>query len=90
MNVKRIQTFFFPLVGGSLALTACQKQEKVTRPNIIYILADDLGYAELGCYGQEKIETPNIDLLAANAFYAELCWDCRISPFPLHYFYWTS
>ena len=44
MNVKRIQTFFFPLVGGSLALTACQKQEKVTRPNIIYILADDLGY----------------------------------------------
>lgn len=66
MNVKRIQTFFFPLVGGSLALTACQKQEKVTRPNIIYILADDLGYAELGCYGQEKIETPNIDLLAAN------------------------
>ena len=44
MNVKRIQTFFFPLVGGSLALTACQKQEKVTRPNIIYILADDLGF----------------------------------------------
>ncbi|MBK1875842.1 arylsulfatase [Pelagicoccus mobilis] len=34
------------------------------RPNIIYILADDLGYGELGCYGQEKIETPNIDLLA--------------------------
>ena len=66
MNVRRIRSFFFPLVGGSLALTACQKQEKVTRPNIIYILADDLGYAELGCYGQEKIETPNIDLLAAN------------------------
>ncbi len=33
-------------------------------PNIIYILADDLGYGELGCYGQEKIETPNIDKLA--------------------------
>ena len=37
-----------------------------TKPNIIYILADDLGYAELGAYGQEKIETPNIDALAAN------------------------
>jgi len=34
------------------------------RPNIIYILADDLGYGELGVYGQEKIETPNIDALA--------------------------
>jgi len=36
------------------------------KPNIIYILADDLGYGELGCYGQKKIETPNIDRLAAN------------------------
>lgn len=35
------------------------------RPNIVFILADDLGYGELGCYGQEKIRTPNIDRLAA-------------------------
>lgn len=33
-------------------------------PNVIYIMADDLGYGELGCYGQEKIKTPNIDRLA--------------------------
>ncbi len=33
------------------------------KPNIIYILADDLGYGELGCYGQKQIETPRIDQL---------------------------
>jgi arylsulfatase A len=34
-------------------------------PNVVFILADDLGYADLGCYGQRKIRTPNIDRLAA-------------------------
>jgi arylsulfatase A-like enzyme len=45
------------------------------KPNIIFILADDLGYGELGCYGQGKIKTPNLDRLAAEgvrftSFYA--------------------
>ena len=40
------------------------EQKSEPKPNIIYILADDLGYGELGCFGQEKIETPNIDKLA--------------------------
>ena len=35
------------------------------KPNVIYILADDLGYGELGCFGQEKIRTPSIDRIAA-------------------------
>ena len=45
---------------------SCQKTESNSKPNIIFILADDLGYNELGCYGQTKIETPNIDALAEN------------------------
>jgi arylsulfatase A-like enzyme len=35
------------------------------KPNLVYILADDLGYGDLGCYGQKQVRTPNLDRLAA-------------------------
>lgn len=53
-----------PLLLGVIPVLGAQDTLTPTPPNIIYILADDLGYGELGAYGQEKIETPNIDALA--------------------------
>ena len=47
-------------------LNNCSHKENKVSPNIIYILADDLGYGEVGYNGQEIIKTPNIDLLATN------------------------
>ena len=46
------------------SLSSCQKEK--SKPNVIYILMDDMGYGDLQCYGQEKIETPNIDRLKDN------------------------
>lgn len=58
---------FVLLSTGLIVFGGCkQVNSNIEKPNIIYILADDLGYSELGCYGQEKIETPNIDALAKN------------------------
>ncbi|MEQ8879660.1 MAG: sulfatase-like hydrolase/transferase, partial [Cyclobacteriaceae bacterium] len=48
-----------------VTIAGCSSPEKSDHPNIIFILADDLGYAELGSYGQELIETPHLDTLAA-------------------------
>lgn len=41
------------------------QQSSAQRPNIVFILSDDLSWGDLGCYGQEKIRTPNIDRLAS-------------------------
>ncbi len=60
------QIFFYTAVV--FLFTACQNQPKQDKqpqkPNILFLLADDMGYGELGCYGQETIQTPVLDSLA--------------------------
>ncbi|MCL6267273.1 arylsulfatase [Flagellimonas myxillae] len=52
------------LLLAILFFVSCSEtQQPEKKPNIIYFLADDLGYGEVGAYGQEKIKTPNIDAL---------------------------
>lgn len=66
MSKRRCVNQRFWLVTGGLVLALgemyAQKADK--KPNIIYIMCDDMGYGDLGCYGQKYIQTPNIDRMA--------------------------
>src|SRR4051812_22719930 len=80
-NLRFWATWTCVLTAGVLWAAPAERKpitlgEQVTprKPNIIFILADDLGYGELGCYGQKKIKTPNIDRLAAEGMRFTQCY----------------
>ena len=53
------------LGAAATAATAAAPARAAVKPNVIFIMADDLGYADLSCYGQRAFETPVLDKLAA-------------------------
>lgn len=60
----------FLALGGAAALNAQQR----TRPNIVIFLADDMGYADIGCFGARDIATPRIDALARGGVRLTECY----------------
>lgn len=59
------------LWAGSLVLATCRSEKKYNpgKPNILFIVVDDLGWSDLSCYGADLHETPNIDRLAREGFF---------------------
>ena len=65
------RVFYVAMMLGMGCVTGIQAQQ---RPTVVFILADDLGYGDLSCYGQEKFETPNIDRLAQTGMRFTQCY----------------
>jgi arylsulfatase A-like enzyme len=63
LNFKDIKRYFF-LGISALFLSSFYGMTESKKPNIIFILADDMSYRDLSCYGQQRYQTPNIDALA--------------------------
>jgi arylsulfatase A-like enzyme len=64
MNLRNTLPIMACLAAACLSAGSAATAPLTTKPNIVLIIADDLGYGDLGCYGATKIHTPNLDRLA--------------------------
>jgi arylsulfatase A len=66
MKLPKLMILLATLALSSPAITSAQRSNLLrAKPNVVFIMADDLGWGDLGSYGQTKIKTPNLDRLAA-------------------------
>ncbi len=76
-NITRrqwLQTAGIATASAAALSQPAHGQRTTQKPNIIFILADDLGYGDLGCYGQQTIQTPNIDRMAREGMRFTQCY----------------
>src|SRR5262245_18448570 len=69
--------FVLALVAAALPAVAAERKPAWRPPNIVFILADDLGWTDLGCQGSKYYETANIDRLAAQGMRLTSYYACQ-------------
>lgn len=57
---------------GNARLVSAASENTMKKPNIVFILVDDLGYSDLGCYGSTFYDTPHLDALAKQGRYSPM------------------
>ncbi|WP_372796648.1 sulfatase-like hydrolase/transferase, partial [Pontiella sp.] len=66
--MKKRDLFTLALLGFGIAaapMVSADSAPRTDKPNVIFILMDDMGYSDVSCYGSTKVNTPNIDRMAA-------------------------
>ncbi len=65
--MTKVEFLLLVIIAMSSAIACNQKEDLPEKPNILFLLADDMGYGELGSFGQEVIKTPYLDKLAGKS-----------------------
>src|SRR5665647_1063108 len=68
-----------------VAQNSIRQEQPSSRPNIIFILADDIGYGDLSCYGATSVQTPAVDSLAKSGIRFTNAYSCASTCTPSRY-----